>query len=199
MIDALFTKSGSGQAVKPVAKLDVDINGVRSGPLQHHWKQLLLLPKQTLDKFQLNAGQLKEDVVINADFDLHSLPSGQCLQIGRIVVRLTFHCEPCGKLKDIISPRKLLHLRGYHSQIVETGQINIGDSVTILPQQLEPLPYSLADRIKWYLERYPEPILVRDLISNIGFSSSYCRAVPNSVKHRDDIDKSLILYQSRRR
>lgn len=198
MIRHLFQKTASGQVVIAQQQLQIGIDGYSHNPPQHQWKQLLLLPQQTLQQFDLTAGQLKEDVVIDADFDLHALPSGSCLQLGSVIVRLTFHCEPCSKLKSFISPPKLLHRRGYHSQVIQAGTLRLDDSVTLLDDRYPAIPYRLADRIQWYLSHHPEPILVRDLMTAIGFSSSYCRAVPNSIRHRDDIDKSLILYQNNR-
>lgn len=197
-ISHLFQKSTPGQPVIAQNQLQITDLGPDGGPKQHPWKQLLLLPQQVLQQFDIVPGQLKEDVVIDDDIDLHALPSGTCLQLGEVVVRLTFHCEPCGKIKSVIAPKKLLHLRGYHSQVIQPGLMQCQDKVDILEARYPDIPYGLADRIQWYLAQNPEPILVRDLMDAIGFSASYCRAVPNSIRHRDDIDPSLILYQNRR-
>ena len=135
--------------------------------MQHPWKQLLLLPRDTLDALAFQAGQLKEDIVVMPDFDLHDLPSGSVIQIGSVKLRLTFHCEHCSKIKHLGNIKKLVHRHVF------------------------------ADRIKWYLNQYTTPILVVGLVKAIGLSSSYCRAVPNIIRHRTDIDKELIIYKNK--
>ncbi len=198
MIEHLFLKPIASPSLIPADSLNIDNSGVRGTKIQHPWKQLLLLPRETLDNFALQAGQLKEDVVIAAPFKLHDLPSGTVLQIGDVEIRLTFHCEPCSKIKHLGNIKHLLHHRGYHSQVLKGGTIQLGDSINILPEHHEAIPYSLADRIKWYLDKHPTPILVSELVNAIGLSRSYCRAVPNSLRRRTDIDKSLIIYKNQR-
>jgi MOSC domain-containing protein YiiM len=178
---------------------DVSLTGVSNSRVQHPLKQLLILPQDSLTDFKLNPGQLKEDIVIQPTFDFHSLPSGTTLRIGTVELRLTFHCEPCSKIKAIVNPKKVLHRRGYHSQVIQAGRIQLGDTVTVLEQRHEAIPYALADRIKWYLERHPVPIYAVDLVKAIGLSASYCRAVPNVLRNRKDIDVALILYKHNQR
>lgn len=196
MIHHLFEKLSSGQAVKEVKQRYLSATEKHDF---HPWRQCLLLPQHTLDQHQLQPGQLKEDVVVGhlLDIDLHQLPSGSCLQLGEAIVRLTFHCDPCYKLQPFISPKRLKNQRGYHSQIVQSGMIRQGDKVTLSPQKYDAIPHRLADRIQWYLQRHPEPILVQTLLARIGFSHRYCRAVPNAIRRRNDINAELILYKSR--
>lgn len=198
MVEQLFLKPIGSNALVITQLLRIETAGVVDNSIQHRWKQLLLLPRDTLDTFGLQAGQLKEDIVVNPTFDLHDLPSGSVIQIGPVKLRLTFHCEPCSKIKHLGNLKKLVHRRGYHSQILKGGDIKLGDTIKLLTERHEAIPYAFADRIKWYLDQYPTPILVADLVKAIGLSSSYCRAVPNIIRHRLDIDKSLILYKKHR-
>lgn len=198
MVEQLFLKPADKNALVGTQTLHIESSGVVGNHTQHPWKQLLLLPRDTLDTFSLQAGQLKEDIVVNTPIDLHALPSGTVIQIGSTQLRLTFHCEPCSKIKHFVSIKKIIHRRGYHSQVLKGGVIHEGDAIDVLPARHEAIPYRLADRIKWYLDKYPTPILVADLVNAIGLSSSYCRAVPNSIRHRLDIDKNLILYKNKR-
>jgi len=196
MIEHLFLKPATNPVLIPTNTLHINTSGVQGNIMQHPWKQLLLLPRDTLDAFAIQAGQLKEDLVVHTPFNLHELPSGTVIQIGMVKLRLTFHCEPCSKIKHLGNIKHLLHRRGYHSQVLTGGQIQLGDTVELLTERYEAIPYSLADRIKWYLDKYPAPIFVSDLVSAIGLSSSYCRAVPNSIRRRTDIDKNLIRYKN---
>ena len=198
MVEQLFLKPISSSFMKTVPSLSVDISGTIGNKTQHPLKQLLILPINTLDKFSIQAGHLKEDIVIDTPFDFHALPSGTVVQIGSAQLRLTFHCEPCSKIKHLTNIKKIVHQRGYHSQVLRAGSIKLGDKVEVLLERHEAIPYAFADRIKWYLDKYPTPILVSDLMNAIGLSSSYCRAVPAAIRHRADIDKKLILFKKNR-
>lgn len=176
--------------------LEVTKKGI-SGNIQcHEFRQILILPVETLYEFNLKAGQLKENVIVNTSFDIHSLVSGTVIQLGTAKIRLTFHCEPCGKIKGIVSLNKILHKRGYLGQVINNGKIEVGNEVKVLGKEYESIPYKLADRIKWYLNSISNPIPVSELVINIGLSKSYCRAIPNIIRNRDDIDKRKILYKN---
>lgn len=176
---------------------DVSLQGIAGSPLQHPLKQILILPQDSLIDFDLSAGKLREDIVITPGFDFHALASGATIRVGSVELRLTFHCEPCSKIKSIINPKKVIHRRGYHSQVIKAGRIELGDTVAVLDHTYEPIPYALAERIKWYLQRNPVPIYAADLVSAIGLSTSYCRAVPTVLRHRKDIESQLILYRNK--
>jgi hypothetical protein len=195
-ISGLYLKSQQGGPHKR-DQLDVSLTGVKNGRDCHPWKQFLIIPQATLDRFDITGQDLKVDAVIKSDFDLHTLPSGSVIKIGDVKIRLTFHCEPCAKIKHLGSVKRFSHHRGYHSQVLSAGQIKMGDSLSLLEEVYEPIPYRLSDRIQWYLAQNPKPIFAADLADRIGFSASYCRAIPRAIEHRDDIDKQLIIYKNK--
>lgn len=199
MIESLFIKqSNQDLFMTPKEQIEVSQNGIYGHIECHKFRQVLILPNSTLKEFNLQAGQLKENILINDEgLDIHSLPSGTVIQIGSAKIRLTFHCEPCSKIKGFVSTRKVTHKRGYLGQIINEGVIKRGDEITILPERYEGVPYLLADRIKWYLDKREEPIMVSELVSDIGLSKSYCRAIPNIIRNRDDIDKNKIIYKGK--
>ena len=196
-INRLYLKSQQSAQHK-INQLEVSLDGVKNGRDCHPWKQLLIIPQATLDQFDVTGEALKVDAVINSDFDINTLASGSVIRIGDVRLRLTFHCEPCAKIKHLGSVKHFSHHRGYHSQVLSAGQIKIGDSLSLLEETYDPIPYRFSDRIQWYLAQHPEPIFAADLAERIGFSASYCRAIPRAIAHRDDIDKQLILYKNKR-
>jgi len=198
MIEQLFYKAAApAEGIIESSTLNLALDGIDKSLQQHSLKQVLLLPRSSLIEFELQAGQLKENIVISDRFELHNLESGSVLQIGPAKIRLTFHCEPCSKIKHLVNPKKILHKRGYHGQIIQAGRINIGDSISLLNERYEPIPYDFADRIKWYLGKTSGDIWASDLVYAIGLSSSYCRALPNILRNRADIDKSRILFKNK--
>lgn len=181
-----------------VENLVLDTRGVEGGRLCHPWKQLLLISKSSLEQFDVTASDLNVDLVLDAETDIHDLPSGSVIQIGDVRLRLTFHCEPCAKIKHLGNIKKFTHHRGVHSQILTPGEIKLGDAMQLLTDEQYPrIPYRFSDRIKWYLEQHPEPIYAAELVDRIGFSASYCRAIPRAIKGREDIDPALILFKKR--
>ena len=194
MIEQLFTYNKEGYA-KAQSSISADTNGLATNRPCHPWRQVLLLQTSTLVEFDLKPAELRENILVSED--IQSRPSGTVVKFGDVKVRLTFHCEPCKKVKPFASPIKLLNKRGYLGQIISDGTIRLGDCMTTTKQMFPPIPYAAADRIKWYVDQLEAPIFVAELVDNIGLSRSYCRAVPNIVKGRTDIDRSKILYQSK--
>ncbi|QFI39130.1 MOSC domain-containing protein [Moritella marina ATCC 15381] len=196
MIEKLFIKSSSQETSMTVKeKLIISSKGIHGHNDCHKWRQVLILPRSVLEEFGLEPGQLKENILIDDDFDIHALPSGSVIQAGSAKIRLTFHCEPCVKIKHLVSTRKITFKRGYLGQCLNEGVIECGDEIKIIDERHESIPYLLADRIKWYLDGIEGKIMVSDLVLNIGLSKSYCRAIPNIIRNRDDIDKSKIIYK----
>ena len=198
MIEQLFYKAAApAEGIIEASTLNLALDGIEMALQQHSLKHVLLLPRASLIEFELKAGQLKENIVISDMIDLHNLASGTVLKMGSVKIRLTFHCEPCSKIKHLVNPKKILHNRGYHGQIIQAGRISLGDSISLASECYGPIPYDFADRIKWYLGKTNGDIWASDLVYAIGLSSSYCRALPNILRNRTDIDKSRILFKNK--
>jgi hypothetical protein len=122
---------------------------------------------------------------------LHSLPSGTVLKIGEALVRLTVHCEPCRRLKEVVDPKAIEHKRGYLGAFLSGGQLRVGDPVESIGVQHEPIPYDLKERLAWFLDRQSVPIEVTTLVHEVGLSLSYCRAIPNLLRGRPDLESKV--------
>lgn len=160
-------------------------------------RQVLIMPSRTLREFKLNPGDLRENIVVNFDH-LHDLPSGSVLNIGDAQIRLTFHCEPCGRVKDKVSIAAITHKRGYLGYFLNDGIIRLGDSVTVIESVHEPIPYALKERIVWYLKKQKKPVPVTTMLEEIGLSPSYARAVPNLLRGIPKQLESLIYFKSKK-
>lgn len=169
-------------------------NSVPTSPLRH----VLVLPKAILDKYNLLAGDLRENIVIDG-FDIHELPSGTILQIGSVKIRLTYHCEPCKRIADIVDIKKIVHQRGYLGSFLNPGEIVIGDEVDILQKKLEAIPYEVKARVRWYIDKLKQPISIKQLAHELGLSKSYYRAIPNMLKKMGSKYIDLVDYPSKRK
>lgn len=181
-----------------VSELNLSSNGICGGVTRHEFRHLLLLPFSTLKEFNILPGQLGENILLSDEMNIHAYPSGTVLKVGEVLLRITFHCEPCKKIKHLVSANKILHKRGVLAQVINPGTILVGDTIDVMDKRFEPIPYALADRIKWYLNKIDNQIEVVNLVEKIGLSKSYCRAIPNIIRNRADIDSTKIVYKNRK-
>ena len=181
--------------MEEVALLQVDENGIRKGITTLPLRQVLLLPTSTLERFDLAAGLLSENIVIEFD-TLHDLPSGTVLLIGASKIRLTFHCEGCDKIRPHVTPASIAHQRGYLGYFLNKATIKPGDEVISLGQQFESIPFNPTARIRWFLERNRVPISAKELLYRIGFSKSYCRVLPKWLEPLSADLKDLVMFSS---
>jgi MOSC domain-containing protein YiiM len=197
IVDKLFIKKQKGVALKEVKELRVNKQGIVGGVESLPTRHVLLLPKSVLSNFNLKAGDLRENIILDG-YDIHSLPSGTVIKLGNVEIRLTYHCEPCKRLKGIVSLKEILHQRGYLGTILNIGTISKGDPLIILDKQFETIPYDIKERIKWYLDKQTKPVTTKKLVYDIGLSNSYCRAIPNMLKKMDYKYSELVLYPSKK-
>ena len=148
------------------------------------------------EEFNLKPGDLKENLIINYP-QLHDLPSGTVLQIGQAQIRLTFHCEPCSRIKDKINLKGIQHKRGYLGQFLNEGVLYVGDQIRNLGGLHEPIPYAAKDRVRSYLLTRVKPIPVTELLFECGLSLPYARAVPAMIKDLPDDIKKKVRFKSR--
>ena len=95
-------------------------------------RQVLLMDRETLDRFELPPGAIKENVTITG-MDFQSLAIGQQLKIGDSLLEITIPCDPCPRMDEIRMglQEELRGQRGWLCRVVVTGTIRKGDTVTV--------------------------------------------------------------------
>jgi MOSC domain-containing protein YiiM len=96
-------------------------------------RQILLVSKDVLLEFNLQPGEIRENIVVEG-VPIDSLPPDTILQLGSTNIKLVGPCTPCARL-DKIRPglqERLQGKRGVLAQAIADGEIAIGDDVTIL-------------------------------------------------------------------
>ncbi len=97
-------------------------------------RQVLLMDEETLERFGLSHGQIRENVTTSG-IDFASLEAGSKVALGDdVVVRITGHCAPCSRM-DEIRPGLRVDLegqRGMLAYVVQGGEIKVGDGVRVL-------------------------------------------------------------------
>ena len=135
-VEALQIKLRSGIPMKPQDHIHL-IGGVgiegdanaRSGSR----RQVLMIPAETLDTFDLAPGDAKENITTRG-IDLHSLPRGTVLKVGSARLQLTTHCAPCKHLDDLHPglSEKMRDQRGMLFTVLDGGEVSVGDEVSVV-------------------------------------------------------------------
>lgn len=196
MITRLFIKRTKGQPLEPVQEFCFGPDGIAGNVPCLPLRQVLLIPTKTLSTFNLNPGDLRENVVVEYD-GLHDIPSGTILEIGESRVRLTFHCESCGKIATVISPKAIAHQRGYFGSFLNTGCMKIGDQVRVGAKLFEEIPFGPTERIRWFLMTNSAQITAVNLLKQIGFSPTYCRVLPKWLEPLEPALKDFVEFTTR--
>ena len=95
-------------------------------------RQVLLIDLETLDEFELNPGDVKENLTL-VDFELAQLSSHDQLQVGEVLLAVTGPCEPCWQLEELRPglSSEIVGRRGVLATVVRGGELKVGDSISL--------------------------------------------------------------------
>jgi|SRR2546425_4180358 len=133
-VRALLVKSGKGVKSASRDSVLVTASGFEG---DHHTgvsrrRQILLISGSVLDQFELEPGDIDENVVIDG-LDVMLLQEGHQLRLGGALVAVTVPCEPCVQM-DRLRPglkQALKDRRGMFVKVLEPGVVRIGDPVCV--------------------------------------------------------------------
>jgi len=93
-------------------------------------RQVSLIDRETLDKFGLAPGAVKENITTRG-LDLRSLATGNVLGIGNCVLEVTGPCDPCARMDEIRMglQQELRGQRGWLCRVIAAGIIRRGDRI----------------------------------------------------------------------
>lgn len=156
-----------------------DINAAVGSP-----RQVLLVGANALRAFDLLPGQLRENIVLDGDVELFQ--SGQVLQLGDALIRLTFWCEPCSFINTIRPglAGQIKRHRGYLGLVVQSGEVLSGAQAHLMAPRFPAIPERNGDRLADFVSRIERGRVVRmaDLLLALGWTTSYYRAIPALIK-----------------
>ncbi|MGA3299300.1 MAG: MOSC domain-containing protein [Candidatus Acidiferrales bacterium] len=98
-------------------------------------RQILLMDRETLDKFELPPGAIKENVTVTG-MDFQTLGIGQRLRIGESLLEITAPCNPCPRMDEIRMglQEELRGQRGWLCRVIASGMIRKGDAVVVVSE-----------------------------------------------------------------
>lgn len=173
----LFVKHRHGETVQSRSSLLCGHRGIAGHVACAPFRQALITSHAVTTELGLKPGDLRENIVLDFD-ELYELPSGAVVQIGEVLIRLTFHCEPCKKIAGMVDLERVLHRRGVFGTFLNSGQIAVGDRFVVTDQKLEPIPYAIGERIGWFLKRHGPVAAMMDLVHEIGLPASSRKVLP---------------------
>jgi MOSC domain-containing protein YiiM len=95
-------------------------------------RQVLLMDLETLEEFGIAPGRVRENITTRG-IALGTLPLGQWLRAGEVLLEVTKPCEPCHQMNEIRQglQEAIRGRRGLLCRVVESGRIRRGDRVEI--------------------------------------------------------------------
>lgn len=135
-VSQLFLAMGSRLPPREVesatALTDRGLEGCRHGRPGSR-RQVLVMDGETLDRFGLRPGQIKENITTSG-LRVNSLVQGQRLEIGQAVLEVTGPCNPCSHMDEIRMglQQDLDGQRGVLCRVVAGGRIRRGDAVELV-------------------------------------------------------------------
>jgi MOSC domain-containing protein YiiM len=95
-------------------------------------RQVLLMDLETLEEFGIAPGRVRENITTRG-IALVTLPLGQRLRAGEVLLEVTKPCEPCHQMDEIRQglQEAIRGRRGLLCRVVESGRIRRGDRVEI--------------------------------------------------------------------
>jgi MOSC domain-containing protein YiiM len=95
-------------------------------------RQVLLIDSETLERFNIAPGALKENVT-TMGIDFQTLKMGQNLRVGESLLEITVACDPCPRMDEIRMglQQELRGQRGWLCKVIEAGMIRRGDSIEV--------------------------------------------------------------------
>lgn len=101
-------------------------------------RQVSLMDRETLDKFGLAPGAVKENIT-TLGLDFQALATGNILRVGDVVMEITGPCDPCARMDEIRMGLQegLRGQRGWLCRVKKAGTIRRGDRIEVVVASFE--------------------------------------------------------------
>jgi len=131
----VFLKPKHGEAVRSVVRCTAVAEQGLVGDISfgRAARQVLLIDLETLKEFDLEPGDVRENLTVSGI----SLAGARRLSVGEVLLEVTGDCAPCSTM-DALQPglqERIRGRRGVLARVIRGGQIQVGDQVSIGPDQ----------------------------------------------------------------
>ena len=96
-------------------------------------REVLFASKEHLDAVGVEPGATRENLTVEGD-DVERWPVGQRVRAGGAVFEITMVCDPCHRMDELRDGLRaeLQGRRGMLARVVESGEVAVGDEITLL-------------------------------------------------------------------
>jgi MOSC domain-containing protein YiiM len=96
-------------------------------------REVLFVSKEHLDSVGVEPGEIRENLTIDGT-DVEQWPVGQRVRAGGAEFEITMVCDPCHRMDELRQGLRaeLEGRRGMLARVVESGEVAVGDEVTLL-------------------------------------------------------------------
>jgi MOSC domain-containing protein YiiM len=96
-------------------------------------REVLFVSKEHLDAVGVAPGAIRENLTVEGD-DVERWSVGQRVRAGEAVFEITMVCDPCHRMDELREGLRaeLQGRRGMLARVVESGEVAVGDEITLL-------------------------------------------------------------------
>ena len=96
-------------------------------------REVLFVSKEHLDSVNVEPGAIRENITVEGT-DVEQWPVGQRVRAGEAEFEITMVCDPCHRMDELSDGLRaeLEGKRGMLARVVESGEVAVGDEVTLL-------------------------------------------------------------------
>lgn len=175
-VTELFIKHRHNATLQRVVALACSKRGIAENVPCAPFRQALIASRSVTTELGLKPGDLRENIVVDCDY-LYDLPSGTVVKVGQALLRLTFHCEPCRKILELVEFDRIVHRRGVFGMFLNEARIGLGDQLVATDQKFEEIPYPINERIRWFLKQQGGRGAALDLVHVLGLPAAMGRTM----------------------
>jgi MOSC domain-containing protein YiiM len=96
-------------------------------------REVLFVSKEHLDSVDVDPGAIRENITVEGD-DVQRWPIGQRVRVGGAEFEITMVCDPCHRMDELRDGLRaeLDGKRGMLARVVESGEVAVGDEITLV-------------------------------------------------------------------
>lgn len=161
-------------------------------------RQVLIAFDNAYTRHELPDASLKENIRLTSDLE-PNLESGDTLSVcnSTAVLRITFQCEPCGRLNKIRPNlcRDIKRERGILARVVSGGPIRVNDRLQLTKRAYPTFSDDWHQRVFSVAQQLPPQhyLSYAKLALLAGVAKSYCRAFPRLLKSHGNLPLTRII------
>lgn len=184
----LFIKQKHSSAMREVEEINLKVGhgiegDINANPISP--RQVLVVRYEDIIDFAIPPGKLRENIVIVGVKSENFIPGSLISFDSGAAIRLTFHCEPCKRIAQLVASLKTIRAkRGILGVIINSGTLHVGNNVRIQTNKFPALSEKPYERFLDFIVKVPSGKVVtyKQIIAAIGVDNSYLRAIPTYLK-----------------